>query len=197
MEKGDKVKIKLEISESHDLRGDLNALSKRKYLSVKQKEERYYLQKFLSRRDQKLDWIEKTLERTFVNTRKINLVSSPDDWMQVISGILERTTQVEVLSGAIKLDLWQEEPCQLNAPVYISDEDMDSLLRKLDLPDSRALAVGKGGGYYAIDLPRKVLLKKAIPAIAVSVHEAFEAKTCSSNDIETQYGPSNWYMGLG
>lgn len=188
------INLSIKITQLDEHRNIYNSLRKKNRATDHDLKKRNQLQIYFNHIDNRISLISLTLNTLLKYGHKTYLNSFSDaDWSTIVNGVLENISQIGKAVNGSKIDIWRENPMVFSAPIYISAEEMDSILEKLDLSYSQQF-IGNMG-FLAGELPREILLSKAIPSIAVNIaRKVIEMK---ESEAVSCYDPYGWRVGLG
>lgn len=170
----------------------------RKQLDPKDVMLRNDLQVFFKKNDKRLRYLEdliSTLAKTGASVFSPALFGD-DDWLKIFKGAVNQAARNSSYVGGSKIDIWKDKPRNILAPIWVTEEEMKSILDALRLDSPMQLALGPGM-HFAGDLPREILLTKAIPAIAMTLMDEVVFQGADRNEMGKHYDFYNWYIGLG
>lgn len=153
---------------------------------------------FVSEKKKRAKLIQATVDLLFstqVNEQWSYLLVSESDWQKVFSGILNyfssggRTAQ-----GLTKIDIWRTAEPELSAPIFVTDEELTTILQARGLSDKMQLAFGPGW-VAADELPDAILVGKALPRILISLGN--ERDGIPDAYLESTLSLFSWHVGLG
>ena len=115
------------------------------------------------------------------------------DWRSAFRGIFTNFSQKNV-TGLTKIDVWRTTPPEESAPIFVNDEELESILTKRGLSDKRHLAFG-AGWVAADELPVELIIEKVMPQILISLRAPW--KRISLEQFEEALPIYSWHVGLG
>ena len=115
------------------------------------------------------------------------------DWRSAFKGIFTTFSQKNV-AGLTKIDVWRTTPPKESAPIFVNDEEIESILTKRGLSDKRHLAFG-AGWVAADELPVDLIIEKVMPRILISLRAPW--KRISLEQFELALPIYSWHVGLG
>lgn len=195
---GQDIMLRCEVPELETHRQKLKTLLKQTTMTPEELEVRNNLQFFLNKKDKRLRYLESII--TNIVKESVNIFTpieyGDDDWKDILKGLVNRVAGIGKRVEGTKIDIWKDKPTSLTAPINVSDEEMKSILDAFNLSYPQQLAMGPGN-YFAGDLPREIIINKAIPAIAMALNDEDKLREAGRNEIEQHYVPYGWYVGLG
>lgn len=197
--RGDRhLQLHCEIPELNKQRTRLKRLSKQNKLSPDEIKIRNTLQQFFKSKDKRLKYLENVITTLITEGAVIfsSVLYGDTDWSDMTKGVILRTANIGKPSEGTKIDIWKDKPSQISASINISENEMESILKKLNLVNPQDLATGFGG-HLAGDLPRDILVSKAIPAITSTIIDEIEFRGADKDEMKQHFDPHFWNIGLG
>ena len=124
-------------------------------------------------------------------------------WGDTLDGVAARVTVASEIikiignGGAVdrgahcKIDVWRTTSPKLNAPIWLSDDELNEVLAKFGFTSETDLALG-AGWRAADELPRNIIVNKVFPRIVVEL-----ARGNINIEDEIILNLSSWHIGLG
>lgn len=195
---GQDLQLHCEIPEWKASRKQLDKLSKQKQLDPKDVKLRNDLQVFCKKNDKRLRYLEELISALAKEGASVlsPVLTGDDEWLKIFKGVVNQAARNSSYVGQSKIDIWKDKPRTLSAPIWVTGEELKSILDALRLDSPMQLALSPSN-YFAGDLPREILLTKAIPAIVVSLMDEVVFQGADRNEMKKHYDFYNWYIGLG
>ena len=116
-----------------------------------------------------------------------------ENWRAVFIGIIQTFSKNRNLTGLTKIDIWRTTPPLESAPIFVTEEELEEILRARNLNNKSDLAFGPG--WVAIDeLPLNSILQKALPQILITLKAPW--KNITVGELESALIIYSWHVGL-
>lgn len=164
-----------------------------KELSTIEKDERNFLQERTKAFDERLRNINNSIKILFIGCTQ-NYSKMDFDTEQGISAVNGLFESYNNYQDRKKIDIWKDNKIGLSAPIYLTQEDIEILLKHLDLKDIEGL---KYGPFYVYEMPTNIRIEKAIPKISRELWYQIDIEKRTEEDMMQEFNPSGWKFGLG
>lgn len=164
-----------------------------KELTTIEKEERNFLQEKSKAISERLRDMNNSIKILFTgctqNYSKIDFDTGQG--ISVLNGFFKSYNNDQ---GRRKIDIWKDSEIGLSAPIYLTTEEIEILLKHLNLKDIEGL---KYGPYYVYEMPMNIKIEKAIPKISREIWYQIDVRKRTEKDMMQEFNPSSWKFGLG
>ena len=165
-----------------------------KKLTIVEKEERNFLQESTKAINERLKSINNSIRILFIGCTKnyTKMDFDTEEGICAINGLFESYNNYQ---GRKKIDIWKDNKIGLSAPIYLPLEEVDELLKHLNLTNIQDLMYR--GPFYVYEMPLNIKIEKAIPKISREIWYQIDNRKKSEQEMMKEFNPSNWKFGLG
>ncbi|BCL61581.1 hypothetical protein DGMP_22740 [Desulfomarina profundi] len=191
----EQIQIQYVIPQHNDARRKYKKLEKQKNLSQADIEQRNSLQKYFKSLDGKLAKLSRIIISVYSQADSVYATYGDESFSDILIGILDRFKKSSLVTGT-KIDVWREKNKRFTTAIYLTDEELERTLSKLNLKSRQGLAFGPNN-YFALELPLHIILKKLIPEVAFHLMWLSEREGNPIEQYSDNYNLLDWCIGLG